>query len=78
MDDETSLRIFMRMYGTLDNPLIEWDKTAKKEQGKQNREQAVSDSKGILKAEFGLFKGDTTVKNYVPKEVPKESLKIKL
>ena len=77
VDDETSIRIFMRMYGTLDKPLIEWDKTAKKEQGKQNREQAVSDSKGILKAEFGLFKGDTTVKNYVPKEVPKESLKIK-
>ena len=77
VDDDTGLRIYMRMYGTLDKPLIEWDKTAKKEQSKQNRDQAASDSKGILKAEFGLFKGDTTVKNYVPKEVPKESLKIK-
>lgn len=30
IDDGTGLKIFMRMYGTLDNPIIEWDKKVEK------------------------------------------------
>lgn len=76
VDDGTGIKIFMRMRGTLDNPIIEWDKTSRKEQSKQNREEAKKDAKSILKSEFGLYKNDTTVKKYVPEEVPKEDLKI--
>ncbi len=76
IDDGTGIKIFMRMYGTLDNPIIEWDKTSRKEQAKQNREEAKQDAKSILKSEFGLFKNDTTVKEYHPQEMPKEELKI--
>lgn len=76
VDDGTGIKIFMRMHGTLDNPIIEWDKTSRKEQAKENREEAKKDAKSILKSEFGLYKNDTTVKKYVPEEVPKEELKI--
>ncbi|MFY7668556.1 MAG: AsmA-like C-terminal region-containing protein [Crocinitomicaceae bacterium] len=76
IDDGTGIKIFMRMHGTLDKPIIEWDKTSRKEQAKQNREEAKQDAKSILKSEFGLFKNDTTVKEYKPQEMPKEELKI--
>ena len=66
----------MRMYGTLDDPIIEWDQKSRKEASKENREEAKKDAKSILKSEFGLFKNDTTVKIYVPKDVPQEDLKI--
>ena len=76
VDDGTGIKIFMRMHGTLDNPIIEWDKNARKEQAKENREEAKKDAKSILKSEFGLFKNDTTVKDFVPEQAPKEELKI--
>lgn len=76
IDDGTGIKMYMRMHGTLDNPIIEWDDVSRKEQAKENREQAKEDAKSILKTEFGLFKKDTSVKVYVPKDVPKEDLKI--
>jgi len=76
IDDGTGIKMYMRMHGTLDNPIIEWDNSAQKEQAKENREQAKQDAKSILKSEFGLFQKDTTVKIYVPKDVPQEELKI--
>ena len=74
VDDGTGLRIFMRMYGTIDDPIIEWDKQSRKEQAKENREEAKQDAKSILKSEFGLFKNDTTVKTYIQDRTPKEEL----
>jgi len=76
IDDGTGIKMYMRMHGTLDNPIIEWDNTARKEQAKENREQAKQDAKSILKSEFGFFQKDSTVKIYVPKDVPQEELKI--
>jgi hypothetical protein len=76
IDDGTGIKMFMRMHGTLENPIIEWDDVSRKEQAQENREQAKEDAKSILKTEFGLFKKDTSVNIYVPKEVPKEDLKI--
>jgi endonuclease III-like uncharacterized protein len=38
--------------------------------------QTEKDAKSILKSEFGLFKNDTTVKEYKPQDIPKEELKI--
>lgn len=74
MDDGTGFRVYMKMYGDLDNPIIEWDDQARKEQAKANREEAKQDAKAILKSEFGLFKNDTTVKSYIPDKRPKEEL----
>lgn len=76
IDDGTGIKMYMRMHGTLENPIIEWDDVSRKEQAQENREQAKEDAKSILKTEFGLFKKDTSVNIYVPKEVPKEDLKI--
>lgn len=76
IDDETGIRIYIHMFGDLDNPTIEWDQDAKKEQAKENREAAKKDAKSILKTEFGLFKNDTTVKLYQPVKQQKEELKM--
>ncbi len=76
VDDGTGMKIFMRMHGNLDNPIIEWDKKSRKEQIQQNRLDAKNDAKSILKTEFGLFKNDTSVKIYVPQDVKQEELKI--
>lgn len=62
------------MYGNLDDPTIEWDDTARKQQAKENREQEKQNAKAILKSEFGLFKNDTTVNEYIPDKRPKEEL----
>jgi hypothetical protein len=75
-DDGTGIKIFVRMYGNLDNPIIEWDKTSRKEDAKQNREEAKQEAISILKSELGLFKKDTTIKKYQPPKKEYEVLKI--
>jgi hypothetical protein len=76
IDDGTGVMVFMRMYGDLDDPTIVWDKEAKKDVAKQNREEAKQDAKSILKSEFGFFKNDSTVKIYQEKKQDKETLKM--
>ncbi len=75
-DDGTGFKIFVRMHGNLDNPIIEWDKTSRKEESKQNREEAKQEAISILKSELGLFKKDTTIKKYQPPKKDYEVLKI--
>jgi hypothetical protein len=75
-DDGTGIKVFVRMYGNLDNPIIEWDKTSRKEDAKQNREEAKQEAISILKSELGLFKKDTTIKKYQPPKKEYEVLKI--
>ena len=76
IDDETGVRIYVRMYGDLDNPTIEWDQTARKDQARENRQEAKQEALSILKSEFGLFKKDTTIKAYQQKQVQREELLI--
>ncbi len=78
VDDGTGMKVYMRMYGDLENPTIEWDKTARKQQAAENRAAEKETVKTMLKSEFGFFKADTTVKNYEPKQLPKEELHIEL
>jgi hypothetical protein len=75
-DDGTGFKIFVRMYGNLANPIIEWDKTSRKEEAKQNRVEAKQEAISILKSELGLFKKDTTIKKYQPPKKDYEVLKI--
>lgn len=63
-DDGLGISIFMRMHGSLDNPMIEWDKEARKEQTKAYNEAEKEQLKSMLKSEFGLFQKDSTVKTY--------------
>jgi len=77
MDDGTGLRLFLRMHGTLEHPIYEWDDEGRKAQAKEYRQEEKVQAKSMLKAEFGFFNKDSTVKAYVPKDVPKEDLKIK-
>ena len=75
IDDGTGFRVYMRMYGNIDNPTIEWDKQSRKETTKENMAKEKEDVKSLLKSEFGLFKNDTTVKSYVKeKNPPKEEM----
>lgn len=75
-DDGTGIKVFVRMYGNLSDPIIEWDKTSRKEDAKQNREEAKQEAISILKSELGLFKKDTTIKKYQPPKKDYEVLKI--
>ena len=75
-DDGTGFRVYMRMSGDLDNPVIKWDEEAKKAQAKENREAAKKEAMSILKTEFGWKKGDTTVGIYKPVKKPTEELRI--
>ena len=76
MDDGSGFKIFMKMTGNIENPIISWDKKSKKEQAKENREQAKMDAKSIFKSEFGLYKNDTTVKKYDQQPKNKEVITI--
>ena len=77
IDDGTGVRLFLRMHGTLEKPIYEWDSEGRKVQAKDYRKEEKVQAKSMLKAEFGFFKKDSTVKAYIPKDVPKEDLKIK-
>jgi hypothetical protein len=66
VDDETGLRIFLRMAGTIENPEFSSDKVTAREKRKEKFEEETKTFKGILKEEFGLFKSDTTLT--APKE----------
>lgn len=76
IDDENGLNVFLRMYGHVDNPQIIWDKTARKEQLKEDIQAEKQTLKGIIKSEFGGFKKDSTVEEYKPKEQKKEIVKL--
>ncbi len=75
IDDGTGFRVYMRMHGHIDNPNIEWDKQSRKETTKEEIEAEKKNVKSLLKSEFGLFKSDTTVQQYIhEKNPPKEEL----
>lgn len=75
-DDGLGVNIFVRMYGDLSNPTIEWDKDARKEKTKAYNQQEKEDLKSILKSEFGLFKRDTTVRQFIKTKEAHETIEI--
>ena len=76
IDDGTGFRMFLKMFGPLDNPSLEWDKEQKKKSAQEYRQEEKKQIKEMLKTEFGAFKNDSTVEEYVPEDKPKEALKI--
>ncbi len=77
VDDGTGIRVYMRMYGTMDNPIVEWDKASSKEDRQQYNDQEKTNLKSMLKSDFGLFGKDTTVKKFQEVNRPKEVLEVK-
>lgn len=76
VDDGTGVVVYLRMHGTMDNPIIEWDKAAKKEDRQEYNAQEKQNLKGMLKSDFGLYANDSTVKKFQPIQKPKETLEI--
>ncbi len=75
-DDGTGKYVFMRMYGDLFDPSFEWDAEANKAYKKEQRQKAADDARSIFKSEFGLFKNDTTVQEYVQEKFEHEKIEI--
>lgn len=70
VDDELGAKLFLHMYGHLDDPIYELDSEEKHEEIKKNIQQEKKNIKSILKSEVGIFKKDTSVQEYVePKKV---------
>lgn len=75
-DDGSGAFVFLRMFGDLSNPSIEWDKAASREQRKQEIAQEKEDVKSILKTEFGLYKKDTTIQEYIHVKKEHETIEV--
>lgn len=73
-DDGSGKQVFMRMYGSIDNPKIEWDSETNREKRKEGIEQEKKDVKSILKTEFGLYKKDSTISTYIQEKKQHEIL----
>jgi hypothetical protein len=74
IDDGTGVKIYLKMYGNLAYPKFEWDKEAKKEDKKVQREEAKEDFKSVIKTGFGVNKKDTTIKAFKKEEHPSEKV----
>lgn len=69
IDDETGLRIFLKMYGTTAHPQFSMDKESARAKRNNQFQEEKKTFKSILKEEFGLFKKDTTLtKTHIPKK----------
>lgn len=76
IDDETGMKVFLHMYGDLEDPIIEWDKSSRKQELKEQLVQEKATVKSMLKSEFGVFKKDTVVTEYKPRTEAREVVKI--
>jgi len=61
-DDGLGWKVYITMTGNIDNPIYSLDKTEMKTTVKESLKEEKQDIKSILKSEFGMFKGDTTIK----------------
>ncbi|MDC1266446.1 AsmA-like C-terminal region-containing protein [Crocinitomicaceae bacterium] len=76
IDDGSGFRMFLKMTGDIYEPTLEWDREQQKQSAKEYRQEEKKQIKEMLKTEFGVFKNDTTVKEYKEEEAPKEEIKI--
>src|ERR1700756_621871 len=60
-DPELKRCVFIHMTGTVDNPIIKYDRKAMKQKIKQDLKDEKKNLKQLLHEEFGLFKKDTTL-----------------
>jgi hypothetical protein len=75
-DDGTGKRIFLHLFGNVDNLNFKWDGDANKAYKQEQRQQEKENVKSMLKSELGLFKKDSTVSTYQQTEKPRERIEI--
>lgn len=75
VDDGTGFKVYIHMFGDLNNPKFESDSEERKADRKAYNQEEIKNIKAIMKEEFGLFKKDSTIKI---KETPKEEVKFLL
>ncbi len=61
-DDGMGKKLFIHLFGNLDDPQYALDKKERKENRKKAMQEEKQNVKSILKDEFGLFKGDSALK----------------
>ncbi|MFI5204219.1 MAG: AsmA-like C-terminal region-containing protein, partial [Flavobacteriales bacterium] len=61
-DDGTGLKVYLRMFGDVNDPTYEIDRDQMKEEFKVKLADEKQTVKSLLKEEFGFFKNDTTLK----------------
>lgn len=67
-EDNTGLNIFLKMEGTVDDPVFSMDNDAARQKRKKQFQKEQTTVKNMLKEEFGLFKSDTTLTGIEPKK----------
>jgi hypothetical protein len=63
---ENRRSVFIRMTGTVDNPIIKYDRKGLKQKINADIKAEKQNLKQILKEEFGLFKKDSVVSKPAP------------
>ena len=74
IDDDTGFKVFLKMTGTIDEPVFEWDKEQFKTARKEKREDAKEELKSVLKSGFGINKKDSTVREATTEPVFTEKI----
>jgi len=74
-DDNTGKRFFIRMFGTVDNPIYKFDKIEKKIARKEAVHEEKQEIKSVLKDEFSFFSNDSSVKE-LNKEIKPVSFEV--
>ena len=64
--NEEGYKMFLSMTGTVNDPIFGLDKEEKKLARKKKIENEKQDIKALLKQEIGLFKNDTSIRDYEP------------
>lgn len=75
-DPESKRCVFLHMTGTVDKPIIKYDRRAMKQKIKQDIKDEKKNLKQILREEFGLFKKDTTLNKKEDKKKQDQNFKI--
>jgi|694.fasta_scaffold34275_4 uncharacterized protein involved in outer membrane biogenesis len=76
LDDQSGVKVYLHMYGHIDNPIIEWDKSKKKQELMQQLTEEKQTVKSMLKEDFGWYKKDSSVVEYHEKVEAKERVKL--
>lgn len=67
-DDGTGIKLYIHMFGELDNPQYAWDKEEKKAERQEQWQKEKETFRSLIKEELGFFKKDTSVKVQKTKE----------
>jgi hypothetical protein len=75
-DAENRRSVFILMTGSVDNPIIKYDRKGAKEKIKEDIKQEKQNLKQLLKEEFGFFKKDTIKTKEIEKSNQKFQIKV--